>query len=227
MMRRKGYTLALAATLLLAALAQADEVRGVICKVDVDKKEILLEGRGRGVRGVILRFELDKDTRVVFGQAAGEPADLMPGKHVHVVFEMHGERAVALLIHAFGSPPARTVPARGDAITGTLQRVAVTDREIVVLGAGKDGPDTETTFAIAENTKITRGERTISLEELKEGESVAVTGEKRGSRWTATVVQAGGGARAASPAGPKGERLEKILAIVGKVLQIVGEMRRP
>jgi hypothetical protein len=224
-MRTKEYHLALLTTLLFAALAPAEEVRGVLSKVDLDKKEVLLEGRGRGARGVTFRFELDKDTRIVFGQTPGEPADLTPGRHVHVSFEMHGDRAVALLIHALGSPPARRmVPANTEgAITGTLQRVAVTDREIVVVGPGKDGSETETIFAVTESTKITRGQRSVSLEDLKEGEQVAVTGEKRGNRWTATAVQVGGGA----PAAPTGDRVGKILTIVGKVLQIVGEMRRP
>jgi hypothetical protein len=227
MMRTKGYTLTLLVTLLLASLAQANEVRGVISKVDLDKKEILLEGRGRGVRGVTLRLELDKDTRVVFGQTPAEPADLTPGKHVHVFYDLRGERSVALLIHTLGSPPARAAKANGEAVTGTLQRVARTDREIVVLGPGKDGPETETIFTVPENTKVTRGERTISLEELKEGEQVAVTGEKRGSRWTATAVQVGGKAPAANPSGMNAERLGKILEIVGKVLQMTGQMRRP
>jgi Cu/Ag efflux protein CusF len=226
-MRTNGYTLTLLVTLLLAALAQANEIRGVISKVDLDKKEILLEGRGRGGRGLTLRLELDKDTRVVFGQTPGEPADLTPGRHVHVSYEMRGEHTVALLIHALGSRPTPAIQANGDAVTGTLQRVAVTDREIVVVGPGKDGPQTETTFAVPESTKITRGERSVSLEDLKEGEQVAVTGDKHGNRWTATAVKVGGGAPPANPAGAKGERLGKILEVVGKVLQMVGEMRRP
>jgi hypothetical protein len=179
------------------------------------------------VRGVTLRFELDKDTRIVFGQTPAEPADLTPGRHVHVSYEMHGERAVAQLIHALGSPPARVVPAAGEAITGTLQRVALTDREIVVVGPGKDGSETETIFAVSDTTKITRGERSVSLEDLKEGDQVAVTGEKRGNRWTATAVQVGGGAQPANPSAAKTDRLGKILTIVGKVLEIVGDMRRP
>jgi hypothetical protein len=226
-MRTKGYTLTLLVTLLLAASARAEEFRGVISKVDLDKKEVLLEGRGRGVRGMTLRLELDKDTRVVFGQTPAEPADLTPGKHVHVFYEPRGERSVALMIHALGSPPVRAARANGDAVTGTLQRVGRTDREIVVVGPGKDGPETETTFAVPESTKITRGERTISLEELKEGEQVAVTGEKQGSRWTATAVQVGGKVPAANPSGFNAQRLGKILEIVGKVLQMAGETRRP
>jgi hypothetical protein len=214
--------------LLLATAALAAEIRGIITKVDPDKHEVVLEGRGRGARGVTFTLSVDKDTRILFGQEKGDLVDLEPGKRVHVSFERQGNQNVALLIQAHGSPPPRTTAARptvsGDAITGTLLRVALTEREIVVVGPGPKGPETETTFAVADRTQVTRGEQTIRFDDLKEGEQVAVTAEKRDSKLTAAAIHAGGG-KAPAVQGGKEARLQKVMQIVGQVLQQLEQMR--
>ena len=234
-MSARGCVLSVLTPLLLTVAASAAEVRGVIAKVDPDKSEIVLEGRGRGARGVTFTFTVDKDTRILFGQEPGKLTDLAPGKRIHVTFEVHGDRANALLIEAHGSPaaaapaPAPAPAAPADAITGTLQRLALTEREIVVVGPGPKGPDTETTIAVPETVRVTRGDKAIPFEELKEGEQVAVTAEKRNGKLTATAIYAGGGKppapAAAPPTGAKGERLQKILSVVGEVLRGLEEMR--
>jgi hypothetical protein len=235
-MSARGFVLSVVIPLLLTVAASAAEVRGVIAKVDPDRGEIVIEGRGLRGRGVTFTFTVDKDTRILFGQEPGKLTDLAPGKRIHVMFEVHGDRGTALLIQAHGTPasatpapvPAPAPAAAGDAITGTLQRLALTEREIVVVGPGPKGPETETTIAVPDDARVTRGDKTISFDDLKEGEQVAVTAEKRKSRLTAVAIHAGGGKPPAATTAPppgKGERLQKILTVVGEVLRGLEEMR--
>src|SRR5690242_8155641 len=136
-MSARGWLLGALTPLLLTVAASAAEVRGVIAKVDPDRNEVVVEGRGRGARGVTFTFAVDKDTRILFGQEPGKLTDLVPGKRINVIFELHGDRGTALLIQAHGTPasaaapaptPAPSPAAPGDAITGTLQRLALTER---------------------------------------------------------------------------------------------------
>jgi hypothetical protein len=226
-MRTPACLLALFAPVVLSVAAPAAEVRGVLAKVDPDKKEVVLEGRGRGARGLTFTFTTNADTRVLIGDETGHLSDLMPGKRAHVIYEMHGDERMALVIQSHGTiaAPTPAAPATADpnAITGTLQRVAYTEREIVVVGPGPKGPETETTLAVPDNVKVTRDGKTIRFDDLKEGEKVAVTPEKRDGKRVAAAIQVG----AAAPAAAKpGTRLQKILGIAGQVLQMAQEMRR-
>ena len=237
-MSAKGLVLSVVTPLLLTAAASAAEVRGVLAKVDADRSEIIVEGRGRGARGIAFTFTVDKDTRILFGDQPGKLTDLTPGKRIQVTFEPHGDRATALLIQAHGTPPSAAAPAApaapapaapADAITGTLQRLALTEREIVLIGPGPKGPDTETTITVPEDVKVVRGDKAVHFDDLKEGEQVAVTTEKRNGKLSATAIYAGGAkppAAAAPAASAKGERLQKILSVVGQVLRGLEEMRQ-
>jgi Cu/Ag efflux protein CusF len=226
----KTCIFAMLTTVTLAALASAAEVRGVISKVDLDRNEITLEGRGKAARGMTYSFAVDKDARILLG---GEPAtlkDLAPGKHVHVFFETHGDRTVALMIKGFAlgapattsTPPSPTDPK----VTGTLQRVAYTEHEIVVVGNDAKGADTETTFRVPTDIKVRRDGRPIAFDDLKEGERVAVTAEKRDGKLTATAIQVGDAPPAAAAAAKKGARLQRLLEIASQVMQMVEKMRQ-
>jgi hypothetical protein len=190
------FTAGLFTILALTGVASAADVRGLIVRVDPDKKELILEGRGGGLRGMPLAFLLDKDTEVLFGRQPGTLADLAPGRRVRLTIEDRDGRPVARVIHVVGARPAAPAPPPGgDGISGVLQRVAFTDREIVVIGPGPKGPETETTIAVTDATKIRKGDKTVAFEELKEGEAVTVQAEKRDSRLTAVTIQVG-------PSGP-------------------------
>ncbi len=227
-MRTPACLLALLASLVLSVAATAAEVRGVLAKVDPDKKEVVLEGRGRGARGLTFTFTANADTRVLLGDEPGHLGDLVPGKRAHIIYEMQGDQRVALVIQSHGTvaTPAPASPATADpnAITGTLQRVAYTEREIVVVGPGPKGPDTETTLAVPEDVKVTRDGKAIRFNDLREGEKVAVTPEKRDGKRVAAAIQVGAAAPAA--AAKPGTRLQKILGIAGQVLQMAQEMRQ-
>jgi hypothetical protein len=210
--------LSLAVSLVASSALCAAEVRGVIASVDVKRHELVLDK----VRPKMpaQAFTLDDKTQVLFGRGAGTLNDLPVGRHVRVEFEERDGKLVVTAIHVNGRPPAPpAAPADAGALTGTLRRVAVTDREIVVVGPGAKGPETETTVAVPESAKVTRDGKSVALGELTEGESVAVTAEKKDGRWTATAIRAGAGAAAPAPQSNVVPRVRLILRIVDGILQ--------
>src|SRR6266851_7871123 len=98
-MQRKRYFLVLVAGLALNGAASAVEVRGVIAKVDADKKELTLDGKGKD-RGKTFTFPLTDDTRILLGSKAGTAADLAPGKRVRVDYEERDGKRTNVVIHA-------------------------------------------------------------------------------------------------------------------------------
>lgn len=217
-MLARHHVFALLASLVLAPSGLAAEVRGLLSKIDLEKKELVVDLRGLGMRGAVTTFHLDRDTAVLFGRQQGRPEDLAPGQRVRLDYQPQEGKALVRVVHVFGPKPApaRTMP--GDAVTGTLIRVAITDREIVVIGPGEKGPETETTFAVPEATKVTRAGATIALADLKDGERVAVRGEKRDGRWTAQTIQVIGEGEA--PTKPTLTRLREVLRRVDQVLEL-------
>src|SRR5262249_40040689 len=132
--------------------APAAEVRGTVSKIDLARKELVLDGRGPGVRGQVLTFALTPETQVLFGRQAGQLSDLAVGKRVRVGLETPTGQAVALVIHALGAKPAPGAPVTSDAntVSGVLRRVALTEREIVVISPGPGG-EKETALAVPDN----------------------------------------------------------------------------
>src|SRR5581483_3839551 len=177
----KHLLTSLLALLLVSVTASAAEVRGVVTRLDPEKKELILEGRGAGARGLVLDFMLGPDVRVEFGigRQPGQLADLAPGRSVRVTFDLQNGRRVVQVIHVVGARPAGGVaapsspaPAPGGAntIAGFLRRVALTEREIVVILPAQAGMELETTLAVPEDVKCTRDQKPIPFEGLKEGE---------------------------------------------------------
>ncbi|HEY7308114.1 MAG TPA: hypothetical protein VH643_02020 [Gemmataceae bacterium] len=230
-------SLSLAAGLILLTAASAEEARGRILKIDPDKKQLRVEGVGPW-RGMVLDLKIDAKTQILVG---GQPAtldDLAGSRRVRVVFEQRDGKAVATVVRSLGllrlmqSPPAPQLPQprpvaplkEGEGVAGTLQRVALTDREIVVIGPGAKGAQTETTVAVPEGTAITRDGKKIALDDLKEGETVTVRTESRKGRLTARSIQAGKVAAAAeAPAMPP---RRDILPRLRQALKLADELLR-
>jgi cold shock CspA family protein len=209
--------------------AAPNEIRGLLVGVDLAKNELRVERRG-----MTLTLTLDEKTLVLFGAEKGVPADLKTGRRVRVEFEEDRDGLrLARVVRSNGRPssaPAATAgtpppTVEGDAITGVLQRVSRADREIVVIGPGTKGPETETTIAIPENAKVGKDGKSSSLEALKEGDAVAVRAERRDGRLTAVEVQAGKGAGlTATPASERPRmipRLRQALHLADEVLRRV------
>jgi len=220
----------LLALLLFALPLPAAEVRGSIVKTDPDRKEFTIEARGKGMRGAHLTFQIDRDTQIRKGKDAGAMADLTSGERVRVVYEAEQGRRLALLVTVqvplFSAPPAPLAPplapATGGGLTGILRRIALTDREIVVITPPiKGGAETETTLLVPQDAKITRDQKPIRLEDLKEGETVTVSPEKKDGKLWAVSIQIG--AVAALPPTPAPDsriaKIRQVLKMVDLFLQ--------
>jgi hypothetical protein len=169
----------------------AAEFVGVVARVDAAKNELVVDGRGK-TRGEAMTFLCDADTQVLFGKQAGMLADVPTGRHVRINYEPRDNRMMARIVRVNGAKP-KAAAATGDqgAITGVLRRVALTDREVVVIGPGPMGRVTETTVAVPEAARIMKGGKAATLESLKEDDPVTIVAEKRDGRLTAMSVQVG------------------------------------
>jgi cold shock CspA family protein len=229
-MTKHRFALALIAGLSLTAAASAEMVRGVVSRVDPDKQELQLEGRGRGVRGAVLTFTLSDKTSVLFGDQAGALSDLEPGRRVRIEYETTDAGRVAQAIHVLNGrrpaavvasdvPPVPPVPADGDALTGVLRRVGYSDREVVLVGPGAKGTDAETTVVVPETAKIVIDGKEATLDDLKEGESAAVQVEQKNGRPSALSIQVG-----PDVATVPETRRAKVIPKIRKALQMVDQL---
>jgi hypothetical protein len=208
-MKALRITLGLLAGLFFVTAASAAEARGRIIQINAEKTELQLEARGPW-RGSVLDLTLGPKTQIFIGGQPGTLSDLAPGRRVRVVFEQRDGKSIARVIRSFGvraavtqSVPAAAPPKEGDGVTGTLQRVALTDREVVVIGPGAKGPRTETTIAVPEKTPITRDGKDIAFEALKEGETVTVKTQSRKGQLSALSIRVGQAAATASAPPPR------------------------
>lgn len=226
------FSLGLATGLLFVAAAAAEEARGRIVQIDPDKKEIRLETR-RPVRGV-LDLKIDAKTQIFIG---GQPAtlnDLAPNRLIRIVFEKRDGKPVAQVIRSFGlnlaqpQPPARPVapPKDGEGVAGTLQRISSAESEIVVIGNGPKGANTETTISVGDKTAILRDGKKIALEELKEGETVTVKAESLKGKLTALSIQTGAAVPAAPAAQPAGPPRRELIPRLRQAMKMADELLR-
>jgi hypothetical protein len=231
-------SLSLAAGLVLVAAASADEARGRILQIDPDKKVIRLETR-RPVRGGVLEIKIDPKTRILIGGQPAALSDLMPNQRIRVLYQERDGKAVAQAIRSLAllrllAPPQEgarpSAPAKqGEGVTGTLRRVGLADREIVVIGPGDKGAKTETVIAVPEETVIRRDGKKIALDDLKEGEAVTVKTEKKKDKLSAVSIQTGRAmAEAPPPAPPRRNvipRLRQALKMADEILRELEEQQ--
>ena len=202
MKTRTWLTIVAPIILVLAVRAAAEDVRGVIVKVDPDKKLLVLEGKSKGYKGVVLRLRVPDDTEIVVGRKPAKLADLATGKRARVLFETQGNEQVALRISMVSlaslleavsaTPPPETVEAvqsSATSVKGVLRRVSITDREIVIVSPGPaKNSEVETSFLVPDNARITHKRQSVRLTDLREGEPVAVEGENRDGRLVAKSI---------------------------------------
>jgi Cu/Ag efflux protein CusF len=235
------WIISLAAVAFVSAVCHAEEFRGRITKIDPSKKEVVVEGRG-STRGLALGFAINAETRILLGREPAKLEDLQTGDRVRVYYENRNNQRTALSITDLSLlprlPAGNTPPERGPApnapaekapagnatvppplgpntIAGRLVRVGLTEKEIVVVSPGAQGAkEAESTLLIPPDVKISKDQKPLKLEELKEGEAVTVRTEKRDGHLVAAEIQTGGAATAAMPtpppAPPPNQRIEKI-----------------
>jgi|SRR5579872_7162231 len=207
----------LAAILVLPAALSAAEVRGVIASVDLKTGELVLDNVKP--RRADSTYQISDKTAVLYGKEPGTLKDLPVGRQANVEFEERDGHRVVTAIRVHGRAPAVKAVADSSAITGKLRRVALTDREVVVVGPGAKGPETETTIAVPETARVLRDGKAIAFDQLKEGEGVTVSVEKQDGRLTATTLQVGVAVAQPAPASNVVPRVRLILRIVDGILQ--------
>lgn len=214
--------LAVFCLLMGTAWASAEQVRGVISKVDAEQKELVIEGRGIGVRGAVIRFSLGKDTQILFGRQAGAIGDLSVGKQVNVSFETQDGKRVAVTINVSGSKPAapaRPVADDANTVSGLLRRIARTDREIILATPGEQGKEGYVSLPVPEDAKITRDDKAIQFDDLKEEEPAVVRTETRNGKKVAVAVMTGKTSAPAAMAQQPGDQASRI-ARLRQLLQL-------
>jgi hypothetical protein len=180
----------------LPAGVRGAEIRGRIADVDLKKNEVRVEGRLR-YRGQDLTLTLTPETRVLFGGEAGALTDLETGRVARVSYERDkAGMPVAEVIRVVGRKPRGTgdraeAEKGGPRVRGVLRRVALTDRELVVIGPGEKGPKTETTIAVPEKAPVLRDGKPIAFDELREEEKVAVEVKTDDGKKVAVTVYVG------------------------------------
>jgi hypothetical protein len=226
-MRAHRSALVLLAGLGLCGAATGAEVRGRVVEVDLAKKQVQL---ARPVpRGGPTLLLVDADTRVLFGKKAADVADVPKGRRVRIFYEESDGKAVAKVIRVPGRRPARPAPPpagpppKGTGVTGTLRRVAYTERELVVVGPGPKGAETETIVRVPEKVRPTRDGKAISFNDLREGEQATVFVERRDGRAVATAIQIG----AAPAARPRSDILRRVRLGLRLAERVLEQMDRP
>jgi hypothetical protein len=218
---------------LLSAGALADEARGTISRIDPDRRQIVVVVNGRGIHHVPMTFDLDDNSQISAGNQAAKITDLRTGQRARIYYEMHDGHRVAVGITVRGrlgdidlggalkgvlggaaprnsdEPPPAPGPEDANAIRGVLQRVAITDREIVTVGPGSKGDsEVETTISVPQSASVTRDGQPIKFEDLKEGQAVTVHADSKNGKIVARDIQLG--SAPPRPATAKSERIEKI-----------------
>jgi hypothetical protein len=207
MRRVSRSVLGLMTALVLAGTGYAAEMRGVISKVDLEKNELILEGKGKA-RGHAYTFNLNKDTRVLFGSKQFTVADLAVNRKVVITFDERNNE-VALIIKVAGPKPESKAPAGAEAPAATVKLIALSEREIVVAAPSSQGGESEKTYVIPKDAKITRDDMPIQLEDIKEGDRVVVDAETHDGKDTVRSIRIGGKATIAKKKDMKPEDLMK------------------
>lgn len=234
-MKHRQYLLG--AAVMVALLGQsvfAAEIRGIIRTVDPAKGELTLEARGRGMRGMMLSFTLTGDTRVLVGARTAVAADVKPGDRAVITYETKdGQRVVGsvtvrrLLDKA---EPANVEAVKPDAntVTGTIERISFTERELVVVGAGLDqSAKAETLLTVPENASVTRAKKAIKLDDVREGESVVARTAKKDGKVMVVSMEVGTGAKEVKTEAARGEKIRAVLKIADFFLQRMGQKQGP
>jgi Cu/Ag efflux protein CusF len=225
--RSMNTTRASLAVLLLlgsSVAALADEVRGVITRVDPEKKVLEIETRGRRVRRTSMTFDIGKDTAVTVGRQQGDPGSLQAGDRVTVFFDSHDGKRVATQIRTLGLRLwAGTNPATGNPenmVAGTLAHVEAKDREIIIMSPDPSGEGhSEVKLKVDESAHVSRDQKPASLEDLKEGDHVLVRTNDGQEKRTALDIQAGKFSLPADVAASRRERLERIFEAADRILR--------
>lgn len=225
------FHLSLLTVLVIALTARGEEVRGIIRKVDVEKKLLVIDVRVRGLRRTPMTFDLGRDVQIQVGKEPADLSYLQPGDRATVGYEDRDGRRLATSICTLGLRAA-VAPERSrdeDVVAGTLARIVARDRELIVMSPDPDGGGaSEVKLSVSQTAKILRDGKPIGLEELKEGERLSIRAEKRAEKLLAFEIQAGKVKAPVAPAADtRAERLRRLLQAADKALERMSNQSTP
>jgi hypothetical protein len=171
--------------LICAAAAPAEELRGVIAKVDFDTHQLVIEGRGRGMRRGVYTFSLAKNSLIMVGRKPADPANLQPGQRVRVFYEMDNDRRVIAAIHIRGG---RVIKGEDRGIAGTVRTFLPRERKLVIQTRGPEGMK-NMTLELAPKFTVTADGQTVEASELKKGVHVRVVPENQDGKMVVNTIQ--------------------------------------
>jgi hypothetical protein len=207
--------------------AFADEMRGIIQKVDQEKGELIVETVGLGRRGLPMTFRLTNETRASVNGQTAALADVPTGVRARVDYEVRDGTRLArgIAVRALLRKP-QPAPADDTRVTGAIQRISFTEREIVVSTPGARGQgQAEATFVIPEYVSITKDKKAVKLDDIREGEQVTVFTQMRDGKKEVASMVIGDPGPAALTNAPRIEQLRKVLRIADLVLEQVGKQK--
>ncbi len=210
----------------LSISAHAQEtMRGEIREIDPKKRLLQVEARNGRFRRQVITIHVPTKTQIEFGilrPEAGQFADLQTGRRARFILIEEKNQLQAISIRVIGRRPVRASKsiAGENVVSGMLQRVALTDREIVVIGPGKDGPETETVLAVPENVKVIVDGKAIPYAKLRDGQTAKIrTFTKQGKRWAQTVL-VGEGDLPTSQSQNEGGRFQLLIQMARNALDL-------
>ena len=155
--------------LCLNAYVQADEAKGTIKSVDTGRKEVVLKGT---VKDTI--YELNSDASLWLDGARAKLSDLAADDKAVVIFEKKGEHFMASTVRALR---------KAEETTGAIHDIVGDKREIVIKGAVKN-----TTYELTKTGTVWINGKAANLKDLKAGDQVLITYERRGEHFMAADV---------------------------------------
>ncbi len=126
-----------------------------------------------------------------------------------ITFDERNNINVALIIKVAGPKPEAKIPPGAEAPAATVKLIALSEREIVVAVPSGQGGESEKTYVVPKDAKITRDDMPIRLEDIKEGDRVVVDAETHDGKDTVRSIRIGGKATIAKKKDMKPEDLMK------------------
>ncbi len=105
-----------------------------------------------------------------------------------------------------------------------LRRVSYAERELVVIGPGEKGPETETVVGVPADARVFKDGKAIPFDELTDGVEAAVQVDRRGGKLLARQVQVGD-APPPEAAETRLSRARRLLKLADRILEMVEGMR--
>jgi len=154
----------------LGATVSADETtKGTIKSTDTGRNEVVLKGT---IKDTV--YELAKDATVWLDGKRAKLADLKADDKAVVVFTKSGDHYIASSVRGLRS---------ADETSGTLADVIMDKREVVLKGTVKN-----TTYELVKDGTVYVDGKQASLKDIRAGDEVLITYERRGDHYMARDV---------------------------------------